>query len=83
MHSTGFARGITLSASVLMLALGQLTSATPSFASSVDCPPPRSPYDVTFACAQEISRAATQALLEDNARQRGEGLATPEEGSQS
>jgi hypothetical protein len=83
MQSTRFARGLTVSASVLLLALGQLVSATPSSASSLDCPPPRSPYDVSFACAQEMSRAATEALLQANARQRGEALLTPEEGTQS
>ena len=82
MHPT-LARGLMVSASVTLLALGQFSTAAQSFASGLDCPPARSPYDVSFACAQAISQAATRALLEANARQRGEIFDTSDGGWQS
>jgi len=68
------ARGLLVAASVM-----QLASATPSFASEPTCPPPRGPYDLSFECAQAMSRAAVQAMLESNARARGEVLVTAPE----
>ena len=73
MHNT-IRRGLLVCASAAFLALGHVTSVTSSFANELECPPSRSPYDVSFACAQAMSRAATDALLEANARERGEAI---------